>query len=90
MEKYSYKCRFECLRDFGAVTYLMQELERDDIHFMNNVMTQSLEFEWEFDSNNTLEQIISYFEDVDAITGDLHIMISTLNYKDKYTGERLR
>jgi hypothetical protein len=88
---YSYKLRSECFYDicaFGCAIH-EPEFEQDEIRLLNTIIKDvDMSFEWEFDSNLTLEELRDVFTRVNNVgVEDLHRMVQTLNYKAVYTGE---
>lgn len=84
---YSYKLRSECLFDISAFICAIHDQEFKDynIILLNTIIKDTKDsFEWEFDSNLTLEELRDIFTRVDV--QDLHVMLSTLNYRAIYTG----
>lgn len=88
MSTYTYKCRAECPRD---VEELVAWFKKDNRSF--NVISSEIhpifyEFDLEFSSISDYTEILDKFKQADEDIGDLHVMYQTVNYSDKYTGER--
>ena len=86
---YSYKLRSECLLDIGVFICAIHkpEFEEYNISIWDTIIKDKgwCMFEWEFDSNVTLEDLRDIFKKINV--DDIHRMVETLNYRDVYTGE---
>ena len=86
---YSYKCRAETLYDVSAFIYTIHQERYEAIRLLNTIITDIKgSFEWEFDSDKTLDELRETIKKVDKEVGDLHVMYESLNYRGVYTGER--
>lgn len=95
---YSYKCRAEMFLDIANLFVKIYDYPAyEDIRILNTIIVEkkfgvlSLSFEWEFDSDRTLEELIDMFKKINHDHElDIHRLYQTINYRGVYDGECIR
>lgn len=96
---YSYKCRAENFLDIAEFYIKIYNYpEYEDIRILNTIIKEkkygqiSLSFDWEFDSDRTLEELVNMIKTInDEHTSlNIHRLYQTINYRALYDSECIR